>query len=445
MMPTSIPAGAALPARPARGWPGQGAMKAIKPTAIGLFAAATGGACVFTTNVIGQAYYGELLLPVVALCAGLMHGERRSSAERMFWRLLIACAVSLFGFVLSDMIRGSNPQDYLRGWGRIILVASDFVCLSVLASQDRRNLWWFVAGFGIIGVLYLRLAFHLPLALWKFDENHDRGYGLYMVMACAALAYLIPTRLAALGFVFLAYKSFFFDYRSLAAICTAIAVILWVRRNEGRQWKISRQVTRQNVQRIAAVGALAALAVYAGLQLNNASFQERRESSDMGRQFMWHWGISAALRSPIIGYGSWAQSQEILDLQSQISDKDFGGSAGVFVNGNAGGIHSEILGSWVEGGILGAGFFIYLGFVLARNFTKGCLYRRLDALSPIIMFAWMNNGFDLFIAPVGAPSRIFAGMAAAAVVIVAQERTAARRTARAALRAAPPQMAMRRM
>ena len=385
--------------------------------------ALAGAGCSIGTTFVGYIFVGEMALPLLALVSMFSRKKEKSINEALFFRFIVAAVLSLTGFVISDLVRGSSPEQYLRGWGRNVLIASDFISLALITRTNRRDLWWFVLGFGIGGMFYLRLTFHAPLAFWKHDELNGRGYGLYATMVVAALSRFLPPSAAAGCFGVLAFKSFFWDYRSLAGLCTTIAAVLWFRRKEGRRLVFSRQ----NIVKYALLAALVFSAMYAGLKINDD--EGRRATSDSGRVFMWLWSFRAILASPLIGYGSWSQSKAVIDSQTQVAEELFGERSTDIDVGSAGGVHSELLGSWVEGGLLGAAFFIFLSWVLLRYLKRALLLRPLDFLTPVVLFAWLNELGDLAAAPIGSESRPLVGLAAATVVLVANDWQERRQTA----------------
>ena len=147
-------------------------------------------------NFIGELHVVELILPLLALGARLAPGGDRGIREPVFGTLLVAGAVMLSGYVLSDLIQGTRPDQYLRGWGRVGLVVLDFICLAILFGQDPRNLWWYAIGSGLGGMAFLRIAEHAPLSLWKF------GYADPALVLSAAMSVFMPARLR--GHMFLA-------------------------------------------------------------------------------------------------------------------------------------------------------------------------------------------------------------------------------------------------
>ncbi len=391
--------------------------QSVRLTGIGLFAFLCGALQPLTLNLIGEIYAAELLLPVVGLVAMFARGGDSVFRERLFWAILLAVAVTLAGYVLSDFIRETRPDQYLRGWGRILLLITDFIGLSTLFGQNRRNLWWFALGMGIGGVLHLRLLLHTPIAVWKF------GYAEPMLLVAAALGCFLPVRLAAVWLGALGVASMWYDFRSFAAICFVLAAYMWVR--AARPWQ--PLVGGQKSLRLLLAGGVAGVLVLTTLAMTESGYSnQRRADSNAGRAAALEVGLIAISRSPVIGYGSWTEDRELAELYLQhylekrgIRDPDADA-------GRHFAPHSQILQSWVEGGVLGAALFLVLGYRLVRSAKWVVLARPVDMLTPLILYLLFSCSWNLFMSPFSAPHRIQIALGAAVLVLMDSEQRASR-------------------
>ncbi|MEI6719272.1 MAG: hypothetical protein WCO67_00775, partial [Betaproteobacteria bacterium] len=293
----------------------------IRPTGIGLMVMAVGALAPVQLQLIGEIYAPELLLPLVALCARFSPGGERGLREPLFAALLLAAFVTLAGYVLSDTIRDSRPDQFLRGWGRVGLVIIDFISLAVLFCQDRRNLWWFALGSGIGGILYLRFVTNAPLTLWKF------GYADSVLEASSALGTIVPLRLASVWIALLGVFSMVRDFRSFGAICFLIAGCLWIRSARPLQ-PLSGAGQRT---RLLVLGAIAVTLILATLFLTAGGATGRRAQSDAGRLAAIEVGIVAIQRSPLIGHGSWPEDRELAKVYMMRQAQLLGGRGPVEV------------------------------------------------------------------------------------------------------------------
>ena len=392
-------------------------MQTIRVTGIGLVVFLCGALQPLTLNLVGEIYAAEVLLPIVGIVAMFAGGGNSVLRERLFRAFLLAIVVTLAGYMLSDLIHETRSDQYLRGWGRILLLTTDFVALTVLLGQDRRNLWWFALGIGVGGVLYLRLVLHTPIAVWKF------GYAEPMLLVAAALGSFLPIRLAATWLGALGLTSMWYDFRSFAAICFVLAAYMLVRAARPRQPLVGGRKSL----RLLIGGGVAGALVLTTLAITEGDHpNQRRADSDAGRSAAIEVGLIAISRSPVIGYGSWTEDRELAKLYLKrylenrgIRDPD--ADAGRHFSP-----HSQILQSWVEGGALGAAFFFLLGFQLARSMKWSVLARPVDPLTPLILYFLFSCSWNLFMSPFSAPHRIGIALGAAVLILLGREQRAAR-------------------
>jgi O-antigen ligase len=384
----------------------------VRVTAIGLVAFACGAMNPLMLNLVGEIYLSELLLPLAALAALFIRNGGSALRERVFWLFVLAACVTLGGYVLSDFIRETRPDQYLRGWGRILLLIADFAALSILLGQDRRNLWWFALGMGVGGVLYLRLVLHTPISVWKF------GYAEPMLLVAATLGCLLPIRVGAAWLALLGVASMRYDFRSFAAICFLLTAYMWVRAARPGQSLIGNG----RILKAVLAGGLAGMMVLVALALTESEYaSQRREQSNAGRGAAFEVGLIAIGRSPLLGYGSWTEDRELAEMyMARYLDKRGYRDP----NADAGrrfAPHSQILQSWVEGGVLGAALFLVLGYQLIRSAKWAALVRPVDLLTPLILYLLFSCSWNLLMSPFSAPHRIQIALGAAILVLLAQE------------------------
>ena len=384
----------------------------IRVSALALLSLAAGLVAPIRVRLVGELYASELLLPLAGLVALTSPNARGLFKQKWFWLVLISILVTLAGYILTDYIRGSSSAQYMRGWARPIVLASNFISLSLIAYADRRNLWWFAAGVGAGGVLYARLVMNTPISLWKHG-----GYAEYFTVGFAAFSYFLPARVSSLGFVVLAALSVHWDFRSHAGFCLVIAAVMWMRGGTSIKpialWKVGIAL------------ALALIAAWLAVQSQQTGWhRERQAGSNLGRSFGIQFGIQAGINSPIIGYGSWSSSPELQRAMQQVRERD-PRMAGDWLDdygGSTASIHSQILQAWVEGGIIATAFFLVLLFVMLRFGRELFALRPLDALTPIFVFYFTATAWHLFMSPFAIGARTYDAMVAAIVLVLVLER-----------------------
>lgn len=363
-------------------------------------------------NFVGDIYVAELLLPLVAIFAIGQRPESRILDGKEFRWLLSALLITLAGYVLSDIVQGSRPDQFLRGWGRVLLVILDFLCLAVVVSRSRDSIWWFVLGLGVGGVLFLRLVSGASLGLWKF------GYAEPMGFIAVAVGALLSWKMASLWLLGLGLKSLFSDYRSFGAICFLVAAYLWVRSARPSQ----PLAGGGSFLKLALAGGLALGVVMALLSATEGSASGRRDESNAGRRAAIEVGLMAIGESPVIGHGSWTENKELtkryLERQLELRGlKNTGWKSGTIFNP-----HSQVLHAWVEGGVLGAVFFLALFFSLLKSTPWLLQQRPMDLLTPILLFFVIMTLWNLYMSPFAAPHRIYIAFGGILAVLLAWQR-----------------------
>src|SRR5262245_15032184 len=79
----------------------------IKVSGVGLLACLAGLLEPYTLNLIGEIYAAELILPLAALAALMTRGGN-AMRVKLFRSLLIATALTLCGYILSDLTRDTS-------------------------------------------------------------------------------------------------------------------------------------------------------------------------------------------------------------------------------------------------------------------------------------------------------------------------------------------------
>ncbi len=384
----------------------------VRFTVIGLLAFLCGVFQPLTLTLVGEVYAVELLLPIAALGAVFARTGNAVFRERMLWLLLLALGVTLAGYVMSDFIRDTRPEQYLRGWGRILLLVTDFVALCTLFCQDRRNLWWFALGMGVGGILHLRLILHTPISIWKF------GYAEPMLLFAAATGYFLPVRLAAAWLGALGVVSMWFDFRSFGAICFLLAAYIWLRARRPHQ----PLTGSAKILKVVVAGGVAGVLVLGTLAITESEYSSlRRAQSNAGRTAAIETGLFAIAQSPLIGYGSWTENRELASTYLKRYLEKRGMHDPNMDSGKFFSPHSQILQSWVEGGVLGAAFFLVLGYWLLRSTRWLVFGRPMDMLTTLLLYLYVSCFWNMFMSPFTAPHRIQIALGAAIVVLLAAE------------------------
>jgi hypothetical protein len=172
-------------------------------------------------------------------------------------------------------------------------------------------------------------------------------------------------------------------------------------------------------------GGVVAIALLVALSLTGGNNTGRRSESDAGRRAAFETGVEAVIRSPVIGYGSWAENREFAQMYLNRANKLSGGSGSVAPDNRlVFNPHSQILHAWFEGGILGTAFLVTILWHLMKSGGWLLSRRPVDALTPLLLVIATNTLWNLFMSPFAAPHRLGIALGAAILVLVSIERKA---------------------
>lgn len=373
-------------------------------------------------NFVGQLFIHELLLLFLLFLLLLKGGSvLRSPTHRRITYFLLLWIVSQ---VVTDLVRNSLPSDYLRGWSKLIFFGTSFLALAALISNERRAFIWLLAStipLAIRPFLLFDGALE-PANLWKFGV----GASLLSLFSLPILWKLTKQRkltspywaLATIYFLF-GFGSFFLNSRSFAALSILGGIItlsyIYYRGAALRPKFIAIAICACLIT----ANLLASLYTWGA---SNGTFGEEayikynmQTSSEGGALTLLLGGRSESLvamqaisDSPLIGHGSWARNfyyvellhnfrQQFLDENpSQITDEI---SDGLIPT------HSYLFGSWVEAGIFGALFWIYiLGWCYITVLPMA--WKRGDGLGLFCVIAITQLSWNILFSPFGANVRV---------------------------------------
>lgn len=364
-------------------------------------------------HLVGQFYAPDLIL--LAMLPFVLASNISFLYQRLPRTFLVLGIVWLAGQVVTDLIRSTPFQDYSRGWAMIIVTLANFAVLYVLLANDSRRIALYTLGFafGEILTYFLNPGIYAAGDPWKF------GYGFAITLLIVLIASFANARLRNLGAIPLltlaASLNLYNGFRSLAGECFLTASYLLLQRIALLRRDRGDQITVAGALFAFGTLALSSLAI---LQIYEYSISEgmlgyaaehKYEIENSGRygvllggrsEFLV--GLVAALDSPVIGHGSWAKDWRYgARLDTMMSDMDYhvdGPSDSWLIPA-----HSHIVGAWVDAGILGAVFWLWILWLPARVLSR--LYNTYNELSPLIAFLAILLAWDVMFSPYGAERR----------------------------------------
>ena len=369
-------------------------------------------------HVVGEFFLPEALF-LLAL-PQLLLDRMRQRLDRLTAITIVLALAWLWAEVASDIYVTSAPHDYLRGWANIGFTITNLLAMAILLRGDKDL--YVLAGWGLVAGGILE-AFISPSTLdsanlWKFGLAGPVTTGVALAVSrdWSAARNMVPT--AAMAGT--AVLNLILGFRSLAGICVLAASYLFAqlvaRRAEWRE-------ERSSIVRVAAVCAVGFVVGFGFFKLygqlaasgslgpaaQRTYAAEENPASRLSRFGPFgillngraeDYGSLLAIRdSPLIGHGSWAHGERYVQAVrdavapgpwTQVDDEIP--------------THSELLGAWVDAGVVGALFWFWLLWLAFRLLSS--LYRRVEILSPVLVFISLLLIWDELFSPYGAERRL---------------------------------------
>ena len=113
-------------------------------------------------KLIGRLFLSEILLlgflPFLLFSKGWMLRAPLSK------KLIVLGLLWLFAQVITDLIRGTPFQDYIRGWAKITFFLANFAALYMLLYGNKRRLVLFALGLVFSGLLAYKFKIDSPFS-----------------------------------------------------------------------------------------------------------------------------------------------------------------------------------------------------------------------------------------------------------------------------------------
>jgi len=367
----------------------------------------------------GSLLGADLVLIAVLPIALMRHSDRLKQKP-----IPLVLMLGLFWFaeqVVTDVVRESAPEDYVRGWMKIAFLLANFIVVWTVICVRRRRFLLYGLGLviGTMVSLYLHPTDDAIISPWKF------GVAVPMTMLIALIAgifknfrifgVLVP--LSALAILHV-YK----DCRILAVIALLSAIYSIFLMSQDRQELGGLRRALLVFLVVAAIGGFASIYNYYAREGAFGKYaQEKTEAQSAGEGGALLGGrreilasSQAIIDSPILGHGSWARDPKYSALLQQRSD-DLGYKR--FQGGKLDDLiptHSYVFGSWVDSGIAGGIFWLYvLIFTIYTTFNASGK----EPLLPFFAFAGLMLTWDTLFSPLGTPTRFVAPFFVASIIL----------------------------
>ena len=370
----------------------------------------------FTVSLVGALPVGEFVLAGalgwLAVQAAFAHVIAAAIFRSKLLWIFIGCqAVAFGGYMLSDIYWASSGNDIARGWARMVFLGIDVLAIAYLFDlpglPPLLGFATFEAGYALGGAASTLMGNVLFDDYWKFGWAGPVTIAV-MIFAPRLGFWTAQAACLALVAVHVAY-----DFRSLAAVCIGVAILM----------VFLRLVVRQ---RVAALAVCAVLGIAALFGLKHWSETRgdnvRSARSDVERAAMVQAAWEGFLRSPWLGNGSWFSRsnvmQEFFAIRYQNSIENGVGSYEEDGDDNAIAIHSQLLVGLAEGGILGGCFFLFYGAMLLWALGWIVLTQYWTPWSPLCVFYLLLKVSDLLTSPFSGAHRVLIAVGVGLILLL---------------------------
>jgi hypothetical protein len=366
-------------------------------------------------QVVGRLFVIELLFLLITLSV-VLSKTRRQKLPPFIKQVVILAAFWLIAQIATDVYRGTPFEDYARGWAKIFFFTSNVVAIWHVTAMKERRILLFIAGYYIgelLGLIWFPNVYYEGGRWWKFGFASP----VTTLMTLASLK-ARSKLLSVIVLIGLSAFNLLLDFRSLAGACVAAAILtsyagLAPGSQAARRAGWSRAtlfLKRLSWTALAAIVVTAFLRLYRSaetIELGAVVGEGSRygvERNPLYGRMEALVGLKAATDSPLIGHGSWAKNIEYALLAQSIAI-DVGKQTGPVVEDLIP-THSYLIGGWVEAGIVGAIFWLFV-FVHGVKALRKSL-RVIPNLVPIVSFMLINFLWAVLFSPFGAQARITA-------------------------------------
>jgi len=363
-------------------------------------------------DVVGRLFAPDVIL--LALLPVVLLSKAHFLKMRLPRTFLVLGLIWFAGQVTTDFVRSTPFEDYARGWAMIAFTLTNFSVLYVLLFQNARRIVIYTVG-SVIGNLLIYFLHPSGFAVgdpWKFGY----GFEITAFLVLLATSPRVRSNLAAPAIlIFAAALNVYNGARSLGGACFLVGTYLLMRqigrarREQGSPMTFAGALFMCALLALSAVGVLQIYQYYAGNGLLGYAAQQKYEMQSSGRYGVLVGGrgdflvaLEAALDSPIVGHGSWAKDWRYASQEDAIVKglgyRTLGGANSWLIP-----THSHLIGAWVDAGILGIVFWIWVLSLPLRVLMQ--LYATAEPLAPLIAFLAVILIWDVLFSPYGAERR----------------------------------------
>jgi hypothetical protein len=377
-------------------------------------------ACVLYLPLAGQLPLGEVILfPIVPLLALT---QARKLGYGKLPKILLLAGLWLASQIITDIYRSTPFDDWSRGDARIIFFFVNLIGLTFLLQGNQRRQILFVLCYAI-GQIF-RAGFFpdedMTADIWKF------GYALsvtwIIVLYSCYFYYKKQFAITSAMFAVLAIIHLVLGSRAYALMVLLVAVLALpivperIGRSKIKMFEEGTLARLLFLLFLACVAGIFLATLYSWAassgRLGEKAFL-KYQSQSRGKLGLLIGGRTEILvstiaikDSPLIGHGSWAKDPKYSEILNDLrfeygyteNESDDNSESDLIPT------HSHLFGAWVDAGILGAVFWIYIIWLLLQGILRATELAR--PLTILYAYGAVSVLWDIFFSPFGTPRRM---------------------------------------
>jgi hypothetical protein len=380
------------------------------------------GSC-YSFILIGDIHISEIILVPSLLLLLVLNSNRLRLRKRKIGVILTLMLLWLLGQIATDTYRATEMHDWMRGQANIIVFMLDLISFTILLKGNTRRQLAFLYGLAIGVLLSLKLQPGTELTSGEDAIKFIYSIALLYFVAATSCLFYQRGQYAIVGLLLLGDIGFnvIFNLRSLTLIIFVATCLILpiIPEYIGRVRILPPARTRARVFVIIGV-ALVSGAVIGKIMTTLAAtgvlgYQAQQKNQT---QTTAGWGIllggrpevivssRAVIDSPILGHGSWAKDEKYTRMLADIQN-EYGGKVSetsITRYSNLIPAHSHLMNAWVDAGILGGAFWIYILVLTAKSILTAA--RSQLPLKPAYITLFVLLFWDIIFSPFGGLRRV---------------------------------------
>lgn len=387
-------------------------------------------------GLVGRLFLSEIFLAAALPFALYFRTANRFDREwSLTTQFYILAGLWFLGAVVTDAVRETPFEDLARGWSKILFLILNFASILLLVDGSRQRAVSLVVLLSAASAVRLRMGLNLYVPdaesvfgnPWKFGYGQLAAEGAFLLSAIL-ISYPL-TRLAGLSLPFVdASINLALNARNLFGLTALSALVVAFLRSRRRALSPAFLAAMAIVAAAAASGLVFAYSYVASSGMIGLEAKDKYEAQSSGGLGILLGGrtesiasTQAILDSPILGHGSWARDVQYVALMAnRMEEAGYDAASGDPLADDLIPTHSHLLGAWVESGVLGAIFWLWVGWATIRGLHAAV--SRPTPMTGFIVFIGLSLLWDIFFSPFSSERRVIVPAWLILMILTAEDR-----------------------